>query len=321
MTYRHVPGIVCAVAMGMTLFGANAQDQGWQPPTPEQRCPSKWGAADERGAANLMNAKTVLRANGLIKQGKVYELGKELSPQMPFFGERRFSMTLKRTTNAQAANQQRSNEEIVTTEIGQVGTQFDALPHQGMGELLYNCVKADEIATRNGFTKLGIEKVGALFTRGVLIDVAALKGVEMLAIDYEISVKDLEDALSKQGVAIEEGDAVLIRTGWGQLWNKDNAKFVSGQPGIGYLAAEWLAKKNVMVIGSDNWGIEIYPNPDKRIRLPVHAIALVVNGIFLLENVELEVLAKDKAYEFAFVVQPLKIKGGTGSTVAPIAIR
>ena len=305
-----------------TLIGfTSASAQTWSPPTPEQRCPSKWGAEDERGAANLMGPEAVLRATKLIRQGKVFELGKELSATMPFFGERRFSMQLKRTSNPAATNKQRSNEEIVTTELGQVGTQFDALNHQGIADLLYNCIKIDDIATRNGFTKLGIEKVGAIFTRGVLIDIAAFKGVEMLAIDYEITVQDLQDALAKQGVSIGQGDAVLIHTGWGVLWGKDNAKFVSGQPGIGVLAAEWLAKQNVVLIGSDNWGIEIFPNPDKQIRLPVHAIALVVNGIFLLENMELEALAKDKAYEFAFVVEPLKIKGGTGSTVAPIAVR
>ena len=305
-----------------TLIGfTSASAQTWSPPTPEQRCPSKWGAEDERGAANLMGPEAVLRATKLIRQGKVFELGKELNATMPFVGERRFSMQLKRTSNPAATNKQRSNEEIVTTELGQVGTQFDALNHQGIGDLLYNCFKSDEIATRNGFTKLGVEKVGAIFTRGVLIDIAAFKGVEMLAIDYEITVQDLQDALAKQGVSIGQGDAVLIHTGWGLLWGKDNAKFVSGQPGIGASAADWLAKQNVVLIGSDNWGIEIFPNPDKQIRLPVHAIALVVNGIFLLENMELAALAKDKAYEFAFIVEPLKIKGGTGSTVAPIAVR
>ena len=312
----------CLFALIASVIGfSSASAQTWSPPAPEQRCPSKWGADDERGAANLMGPDAVLRASKLIRQGKVFELGKELSTTIPFFGERRFSIQLKRTTNPAATNKQRSNEEIVTTELGQVGTQFDALNHQGIGELLYNCFKIDEIATRNGFTKLGVEKVGAIFTRGVLIDIAAFKGVEMLAIDYEITVQDLQDAMAKQGVSLGQGDAVLIRTGWGLLWGKDNAKFVSGQPGIGASAAEWLAKQNVMLIGSDNWGIEIFPNPDKQIRLPVHAIALVVNGIFLLENMELEALAKDKAYEFAFIVEPLKIKGGTGSTVAPIAVR
>ncbi len=308
-------------AATLLCLASLATAQTWAPPPPEQRCPSKWGADDERGAANLIGPETVLRATKLIKTGKVYELGKELSPNMPFFGERRFSIQTKRTSNPAATNKQRSNEEIVTTEIGQVGTQFDALNHQGIADMLYNCNKIDDVATRNGFTKLGVEKVGSIFTRGVLIDIAALKGVETLAIDYEITIKDLQDAMAKQGVTIEKGDAIFIYTGWGLLWNKDNAKFVSGQPGIGAPAAEWLAKQNIVLIGSDNWGIEVFPNPDKQIRLPVHAITLVINGIYLLENMELAALSKDKVYEFAFIVEPLKIKGGSGSTVAPIAVK
>jgi kynurenine formamidase len=301
-TMSHFSKLVFLTAT--TIFGVScAVAQTWIPPTPEQRCPSKWGADDERGAANLIGPETVLRASKLIRQGKVFELGKELSAAIPFFGERRFSMQLKRTTPPAATNKQRSNEEIVTTELGQVGTQFDALNHQGIADMLYNCIKIDDIATRNGFTKLGVEKVGSIFTRGVLIDIAALKGVDMLPIDYEITPQDLQDALAKQGVTLGQGDAALIRTGWGQLYGKDNPK------------------QNIVLIGSDNWGIEIFPNPDKQIRLPVHAIALVVNGIFLLENMELEGLSKDKAYEFALIVEPLKIKGGTGSTVAPIAVR
>ena len=101
----------------------------------------------------------------------------------------------------------------------------------------------------------------------------------------------------------------------------DNAKYNASGPGIGVGAAEWLAKQEPVLFGSDNVPVEVLPNPDKSISLPIHQIALVVHGIFLLENMKLDELAAKKVYEFAFVVQPLKIKGGTGSTVAPIAIR
>jgi kynurenine formamidase len=101
----------------------------------------------------------------------------------------------------------------------------------------------------------------------------------------------------------------------------DNAKYNSGSPGIGVPAAEWLAKQDPILFGADTYPVEVTPNPDKNINLPIHQLALVVHGIFLLENMKLDELAAKKAYEFAFVVQPLKIKGGTGSTVAPIAIR
>jgi kynurenine formamidase len=295
--------------------------QSWQPPAPEQRCPSKWGAADERGAANYMNPANVLRASRLIKSGEVFELGRVLETSMPLFGTRRFEIHTKRTGPVLGSNKRRSNEEIVITEIGQVGTQFDMFSHQTIGNQFYNCFDNDEIATRNGFTKLGVEKIGMLFTRGVLIDVAALKGVAMLPSGYEITAADLQAALKRQGVMLQPGDAALIHTGYSKLWNVDNILYNKDTPGIGAPAAEWLAAQQVMLIGADTFGVEVAPNPDKSVSLPVHQIALVVNGIFLLENLKLDDLAASGASEFAFIVQPLKIKGGTGSTVAPVAVR
>jgi kynurenine formamidase len=210
---------------------------------------------------------------------------------------------------------------MVLSEIGQVGTQFDGFAHQTHGNSLYNCFKVDETATRTGFRKLGIHNVGTLFTRGVLIDVAGFKGVEMLGDNYEITVEDLEGALKKQNVTLQAGDAVIIHTGWGKLWGKDNARYVKSCPGIGVRAAEWLIAKDPMLLGADNWPVEVAPNPDKQISLPVHQIALVINGVHLLENLKLDELAARGVSEFAFLMQPLKIQGGTGSTVAPIALR
>lgn len=307
--------ILCMAAA--SLSGA----QEWQPPAKDARCPSKWGAADERGALNHQKPEAVLRASKLIRSGEAIELGRVLAADMPVFGTRRFTMIMKRTSGPMGTNQRYSNEETIDTELGQVGTQFDAFPHQTIGNDLYNCIPMEENATRTGFNKMGVDKVGAIFTRGVLIDVAALKGVETLDIKYEITAKDLQDALAKQGIKIEPGDAVLIHTGWGKLWGVDNAKYVSGCPGIGVGAAQWLAKQDVMLLGADNWPVEVAPNPDPKLSIPVHQIALVVNGIHLLENMKLDELAAKQVYEFAFIMQPLKIKGGTGSTVAPIAVR
>lgn len=294
--------------------------QEWQPLPPEKRCPSAWGANDERGAANHIKPETVLKAIQLVKDGKVYELGRVLEAGMPISRTRRFEIHT-RSSGPIGVNQIRFNVELVVTELGQVGTQFDALPHVGIGDMLYNCVKTDEVATRNGFTKLGVEKVGGLITRGVLLDIAGLKGVEMLEAGYEITVADLEEAMKRQGVTIGTGDAVLIHTGWGKLWMKDNAKYNSGQPGIGIPAGEWLAKLNPILVGADNSGIEVRPHPNKALVFPVHQVLVTTHGVFLLENLDLHGLAREKVSEFAFIVLPLKIKGGTGSTVAPVALK
>jgi kynurenine formamidase len=308
-------------ALLLLSIAHSALAQSWKPPTPSERCPSKWGADDERGAANLVTPTRVLRAVRLIRTGEIVELGRVLSSDMPFVGTRRFDLHTKRTNGPLGTNKRMSNEEFVATELGQVGTQFDMFPHQGIDDSLYNCVPIEGTATRSGFTRLGVEKVGAIVTRGVLVDIAGLKGVEMLEAGHEISVADIEAALAREHVTLAAGDAVLFHTGWGRFWGTDNAKYVTRSPGIGIAAAEWLAKRDVLLFGADTGPVEINPNPDSQIDLPVHQIALVVNGIFLLENLKLDQLAAAQAYEFAFVVQPLKIKGGTGSTVAPIAIR
>jgi kynurenine formamidase len=308
-------------AMLVVSGPALAQAPSWSPPPESARCPSKWGATDERGSANHMKPQTVLNAVKLIKTGEVIELGHVLNDKMPFFGTRRFDVHIKRTFLNQFSNMRGSNEEIVISEIGQVGTQFDGFAHQTHRNSWYNCFKVDENATRGGFSKLGIHNVGALITRGVLIDVAGFKGVEMLGDTYEITVEDLEGALRKQNMTLQPGDAVIINTGWGKLYGKDNPRYMKSNPGIGVKAAEWLATRDPMLMGADNAPVEVSPNPDKQLSLPVHQIALVVNGIHLLENLKLDELAAKNVHEFAFMMQPLKIQGGTGSTVSPIAVR
>jgi len=312
-------GIATVTILGSAAVSANAQS--WRPPVESQRCPSKWGAGDERGSGNHMKPDAVLRATKLIKTGEVIELGHVLAADMPLLGTRRFDVHTKRTSGVQLSNRRGGNEELVVSEIGQVGTQLDGFAHQTIDDKVYNCFKVDDIATRGGFTKLGIEKVGALITRGVLIDVAAAKGVDMLGDTYEITAQDLEQALQKQNMKLQPGDAVIINTGWGKLWGKDNARFLKSCPGVGVKAGEWLVKQDPMIVGSDNWPVAVRPDPDKELSGPDHQIFLVVHGIHLLENMKLDELAAKRVYEFAFMMQPLKIKGGSGSTVAPIAVR
>jgi kynurenine formamidase len=313
--------LAAVLALVCVVSARSAHAQTWKVPTAAERCPSKWGADDTRGSANHMKPESVLKAARLIKTGEVIELGQVLNGSMPFFGTRRFDVHTKRTFMNDGSNHRGSNEELVVGEMGQIGTQFDGFAHQTHENSLYNCLKLDDIATRSGFTKLGIEKVGSLMTRGVLIDVAALKGVAMLGDNYEITPVDLQQAVERQQLTLQPGDAVLIHTGWSRLWAKDNARYVKSCPGIGVAAATWLAKQDPMLVGSDNWPVEVAPNPDSQLSLPVHQVMLVVNGVHLLENMKLDELAAQRVYEFAFIVQPLKMQGFTGSTVAPIAIR
>ena len=309
--------VTVAIAAASAVPAASAQS--WRPPPPEERCPSKWGAGDERGAANHMGPESVLRAASLIRTGQVFELGQVLHGAMPL-GARHFDVYMKPTGMNVGANRRGSNEELIVAEMGQVGTQFDGFTHQTIGDSLYNCFDMNDVMTRDGFTRLGVENVGTLMTRGVLIDVAALKGVDMLPDRYEITVDDLQQALERQGVGLEPGDAVLIHTGWGVLWDTDAERFMASNPGIGVAAAQWLVEHDPMLLGADNQPVEVSPNPDPELSLPIHQIMLVVNGIHLVERMKLDELAAAGVHEFAFVMQPLKMQGVTGSSVAPVAI-
>ena len=310
-----------ALAAALLAVPLYAAAQTWKVPAESQRCPSKWGAKDERGSMNHQKPAAVMNAAKLIKSGEIIELAHVLGPQMPFSGTRRFDVHTKRTFMNQFSNQRGSNEELVVTELGQVGTQFDGFAHQTHLDSWYNCFKVSENATRSGFTKLGVEKVGMIMTRGVLIDVAGLKGVDILPDTYEITVQDLQQALARQGTKLQPGDAILIHTGWSRLYGKENARYMKTCPGVGVAAAEWLVKQDPLLVGADNWPVEVAPNPDPQLSLPGHQIFLVVNGVHILENLKLDELVAKKVYEFAFAMQPLKIQGGTGSTVSPVAIR
>jgi kynurenine formamidase len=305
------------VGLSISTF---AQAQTWQPPSDSERCPSPWGEGDQRGAGNQQNPELVMRAVSLIRKGEVIELGHVLHADIPMSPWRQFSVHTKRTDEPAGSNRRRSSEELIVSELGHVGTQFDGFAHQSIGDSYYNCFTIGGTATRTGFSALGVEQVGAIVTRGVLLDIAALKGVARLGETYEITVEDIEQALERQELELEAGDAVVINTGWGALYEADPARYQATNPGIGVTAAEWLAGHSPILVGADTSPVEVRPNPDPEISLPIHQIMLVVHGIHLLENLKLDELTAAGIHEFALIVQPLKIKGGTGSTVAPIAV-
>ena len=222
----RVASVLIVLSLGVV---SHANAQSWQPPPDAQRCPSKWGAADQRGSGNHMKPDSVLRAVKLIRTGEVLELGRVLKTDMPFSVGRRFEMHTKRTNMNTGSNRRGSNEEIMFTEMGQVGTQFDGFTHQTIGDSLYNCVKMDDVATRGGFTKLGIENVGSLITRGVLIDVAALKGVEMLPATYPITVDDLQAALKRQKLTLQPATPSSQHR-WGRLGQRRGALLRRSRP-------------------------------------------------------------------------------------------
>ena len=283
--------------------------------------PSRWGANDQRGAANRITPAKILEAKSIITRGTIYQLGRLYEAGMPMFGTRHYSLRIPQSFKIPGSNQPVYHDELVSGELGQIGTQFDGLGHLGIGDLFYNGNNRADFAQAEGLTKLGIENVGPLFSRGVLIDVARYKNVPQLQPNYEITPADLRGALQRQSMEIRPGDVVLIHTGWGSLWMKDNAKYGQSCPGIGVAAAQFLADEEVTVVGADNWSVEVNPNPNASLGAPVHQLLLARNGIYLHENLNTADLARDSVYEFAYIFVPLPLKGATGSPGSPIAVR
>src|ERR1700692_3546281 len=204
-----LPVGVTIFALAFGFAGGALHAQSWEMPADAQRCPSKWGAKDEVGSGNLMKPEMALKAAKLIHAGEVFTLGFHLSAALPLIGSRRFDMHMKRST-ATDPGTRGENEEIVITELGQVGTQLDAFAHQMYGGEYYNCITNHDMSfsdsgtndlsagARQGFPKLGVEKIPDIMTRGVLTDVAGLKNVEMLPGGYVITADDLQHGLAKE---------------------------------------------------------------------------------------------------------------------------
>lgn len=289
--------------------------------------PSEWGPEDQRGAANRMTPEKVLEAKQLITNGKVYSLGRTYEYGMPLPGKRHFSLTIPGSPTSQpiGKNMMVSHDEMFSGEIGQVGTQFDGLGHVGVrlgdDSYFYNGHKLSTFGRAYGLEKLGVENAGVFFTRGVLLDVAGLRKQKNLPVGYAISANDLQACLDATGKKIHAGDVVMIRTGHGSLWMVDNVTYGAGEPGINMEAAKWLTDQKVSIIGADNWAIEVVPHEDKERPFPVHQWNLTRNGVYHLENLNLDQLAAENVHEFAFVFCPLPLKGATGSPGNPIAIR
>ncbi|HEY4385448.1 MAG TPA: cyclase family protein [Ktedonobacteraceae bacterium] len=201
------------------------------------------------------------------------------------------------------------------------GTHIDALSHQAENLSLYGGRKVTpQIQTSTGFTELGVETIEPIFTRGILLDVAKYRGVDCIEADQPVTREDLEATSQQQKITIRQGDVVLIRTGNATRW-KEPAVYLAGV-GVSAGASQWLADRQVQAVGADNvaWDIVGVVDPDLNVTLPGHIILLVRHGIYIIENLFLEDLARDRAYEFLFVCLPLKMRGATGSPVRPIAV-
>ena len=290
---------------------------------------SRWGPADQIGAGNLLTVEKRLVALQSVREGRVYDVSHEISAGAPFMAPNQTPFLLsiwaswrdsiKRRRLTGATNDAGANVERIEM-TAHVGTHIDALGHFSKGDRLYNGFSAADTVTDWGLVKLGIEHAPPMITRGLLLDVAGLDGGAHLNPGRAITPDELKRAADAARVAIEPGDIVLIRTGWGRWFETDNARYLQGEPGIDLPAARWLTAQGVVAIGSDNMAVEVLPNPDRSLSMPVHQHALAEAGVYLIENLALDELARDGVANFCFILLATKFRGATGSPVRPVAI-
>ena len=253
----------------------------------------------------------------IIELGQPLFTGMPTSPNHPGF---RMTLARRHGDQVRPDGGSASNEVIITG--GHVGTHIDALSHVSHNGKLHGGVDAAQAQAGGAFSQHGAEQTPAMVTRGVLLDVAAAHGVDTLPGGYGVTAADLDRAVELGGAEPRRGDVAVIRTGWARNFG-DAARYLgaeSGVPGITEDAGRWLVERGVRAVGADTTACEqIPPGAGHRV-LPVHRLLLVDAGIYIMEHLALEDLAAHGSHAFLFVVAPLRIVGGTGSPIRPIAV-
>jgi kynurenine formamidase len=290
----------------------------------------RYGRDDQAGAFNEATPDGVIAAARLVRSGRVFDLSHVLDEHIPAFPGRTFKQVL--TTTAHQLNRRRPDagrrgwgdndvnwivEQVEATQ--QMGTHVDGLNHLQIGDEVYNGWTLDEIVEEYGTNRLGIDTLPQLVTRGLLVDVAKFKDVQLLAAGEVIHPDDVQQILDRNDVDVRPGDAVLFHTGWGSQWS-DNDAYLSGQPGPGLAMVDWLADSRVSLVGCDTWSFGPVPpeNPSRPFEVP--QTLNVRHGIVVAENLNLSTLAASAVTQFMFVLSHARLRGATGAWVAPLAI-
>lgn len=314
--------------------GAASDSRGDRSGLPEGEAPwwpSRYGAADQIGSLNEITPERTAAAARLVKTGERVSLGRIIDETSPAFPGRSWRQTVD--LSAYPANQRRPDAVpqgwgkaainwITEVQAGtfQVGTQLDSIGHIQIGDRFYNGWRVRDVVEPWGLNRFGTETIPPIVTRGVLVDVAALKGVERLPAGSVISVADVGAALARQRVGIGAGDVVLIHTGWGGLWGVDTAGFLAGEPGPGLALVHWLHEKRIAALGTDTWSIGPVPGEDPERPFVVPQTMYVKLGLFGFENLATEELARRRVYEFLFINTNARTRGSTAAFVAPAAV-
>jgi kynurenine formamidase len=305
----------------------------------------RWGENDQLGALNLITPEKRAAALQVPTAGQVYSLAQNIQPGgVPMIkdGARGVFMRPVHMMIYDGGDQccgmptrgdnYFSAEDMLSMRIHGTATHIDGLAHGWKHGQLFNGYPSSSVNSF-GAQQLGIENVQQIVTRGLLFDVARAKGVKHLPAGYAITIGDLQACGAP---SVEPGDAILVRTGWYNVFYGDDPEhYHDPRPGVSADAALWLADQDIVLLGCDNTGVEVVPieyggsssshsSPaDAKaggFGSPVHSSLLRDYGIYLLELLVLEELSAADVVEFLFVLAPLRITGGTGSPVNPLAI-
>ncbi|MGB3247260.1 MAG: cyclase family protein [Sulfitobacter sp.] len=314
MKKNHVIG--AALAIAFTTTASFAQDCS----------PSKWGADDTIGSANLVTPERTLEAAKLIKQGKSMPLGITIGPDTPAFPPRSLNLQVVQPNQQGGVKisgfgyEGNYNDDILQTWIG-IGSQLDGLGHLGEGGMYYNCLDEKEISVITGLTKLGTHAVPPLVGRGVILDMAAHAGVDVMQAGQSFGSTEIKAAAEAQGVTLGEGDIILFHTGWTEgMFTSDPTAWGSAEPGLSNEGAVYLASLNPMAVGADTWGLDaIPPGPGDKVFYG-HVTFLKENGIYILEVMNVGPLLREGVNEFMFVLGQPRIQGTVQAMINPVAL-
>ena len=305
-----------------------------QAASPNERvATSPWGPDDQIGRLNLMTDASRAAVLSRIAGGKAYDLSVEYFIGMPSWqaaGDPHYRLWMTHTPHGTVVDDplglgETMNEHVSYTGAAvsmytHMGTHIDALSHFGLDGRIWNGFSASEHLGDRGWAVAGVENFPNIVARGVMIDVARAKGVEMLADGYRVTREDLEHALKAQGVEVVEGDVVLIRTGRMNVY-EDAAGYMNNPPGMGMSAARYLVEeRGAMVVGADNLSFEAFPSEWEGNYVPLHTYLLAQQGTPIIELAYLEELATDGTYEFAFIGGALKLRGADAAPLRPVAL-
>jgi kynurenine formamidase len=294
---------------------------------------SPYGPDDEIGRLNEITPESRTQALTGIDPSRVFDLGVEYFIGMPawdFVGDPPYQISMTHTPagmvidNPMGApdevNRYTSYSGDYLTIYTHTGTHIDALNHFGINGVIWNGYKASEHIGSRNWNVCGVDKQPPIIARGVMLDIAKLKGVEVLPPSYGIGEKDLQDACEAQNVELRKGDVVLVRTGRMRLW-PDHDQYLIDEPGLNLEGARYLCEKGeCILLGGDNVALEQLPSEDPDSYLPVHCYIFNVMGVTMVEVLNLEELAEAEVYEFAFFGAGLRFKGGTASMIRPFVI-